>query len=216
MLTLPLCTFLSVLPLYQTIHNSTIPVISLGHFLGQIVLKQLFQENNALGSPVAIFKTLFLGNVHPFLIIESLRSCFPVRTSLCSLSIMIHLIASIASILPFSKVTISIVHFSTKWGTPVLSRSILFYMLYLLFTCWNFVLYAISLFCKPHCLLTVLVCLLLLKSRSSWSIYTSWSSIYLYIFRQQICIVLNRSPLLFIFLNFLVFNIAYILAKSHC
>lgn len=101
MLTLPLCTFLSVLPLYQTIHNSTIPVISLGHFLWQIVLKQLFQENNALCSPVAIFKTLFLGNVHPFLIIESLRSCFPVRTSLCSLSIMIHLIASIASILPF-------------------------------------------------------------------------------------------------------------------
>lgn len=50
---LPVAFFL-FFSVYQTIFNSTIPVILFSYFLGKIVLKQLFQENNALCCYVAV------------------------------------------------------------------------------------------------------------------------------------------------------------------
>lgn len=121
---LPVLFFL-FFPVCQTILNSTISVISLTYFLGEIVLKQLFQENIALYCCLAIFKTLLLGTIHSFLTTTTLTIYSPVRTCWYFPSMMIHLIALILAFFLCSH-TVSVGHFCTMWRTPVLTRSILF------------------------------------------------------------------------------------------
>lgn len=121
---LPVLFFL-FFPVCQTILNSTISVISLTYFLGEIVLKQLFQENIALYCCQAIFKTLLLGTIHSFLTTTTLTIYSPVGTCWYFPSMMIHLIALILAFFLCSH-TVSVGHFCTMWRTPVLTRSILF------------------------------------------------------------------------------------------